>query len=379
MKLSKEMGATVYVLSLSLLGLMSAGCSSPDTTSGLTPSPGSTSTVTSNPTPTPSSSPTSPPVSLTTGNVFMATGNTPFAVLEYAAPYSNGPVATITDGIGEPVAIAFDSSGDLFVANYGDGSNNVTEYASGSTTVLATFTDGVDGPTSLAVDASNNLFVGNSANGTVTEYAPGSTTPSRTISGIYYNNNSNSICTDPSGNLFASNADTVSVFAPGSTTATKTINLGGVLDPASSLACDGFGNLFVSTQFSGIGGPTMDIAKFSPGSAGGSPTTYLSGVAQYPWVINLDPAGALLAVLGGAGPTQTQINEYAPGSASLNVTLYGSLTTFRDPKSLTMDSSGNLLVGDWVSGSVYVYPTGATTPSLTIAAGSYPVDMKVSP
>ena len=58
-----------------------------------------------------------------------------------------------------PIALAFDASGNLFVANSGD--NTVSEFAPGSTTPTATLT-GLNDPDALAFDASGNLFVANS-------------------------------------------------------------------------------------------------------------------------------------------------------------------------------------------------------------------------
>jgi hypothetical protein len=101
---------------------------------------------------------------------------------------------TITTGINEPVAMAVDSSNNLYVANclncglgagaYVNGTDTVTEYASGSATPTKTITfsgSGADIPFSLAVDQSGDLFVGNDAVNSVTEYPPNATTPSKTI------------------------------------------------------------------------------------------------------------------------------------------------------------------------------------------------------
>ena len=57
-----------------------------------------------------------------------------------------------------PEALAFDTSGNLYVANYGN--NTVSKFAPGSTTPTATLT-GLSGPDALAFDASGNLYVAN--------------------------------------------------------------------------------------------------------------------------------------------------------------------------------------------------------------------------
>ena len=80
----------------------------------------------------------------------------------------------------QPWALAFDSSGNLYVAN--DGNNTVSKFAPGSTTPSATYSAGLSDPVALAFDSSGNLYVANDGNNTVSEFAPGSTTPSATYS-----------------------------------------------------------------------------------------------------------------------------------------------------------------------------------------------------
>ena len=67
----------------------------------------------------------------------------------YAPPYSGAPIATIANGINDPLSLTLDKSGNLFVANHG--TNSVTEYAAPYTGgPVATITNGVLDPVSLA-------------------------------------------------------------------------------------------------------------------------------------------------------------------------------------------------------------------------------------
>ena len=67
------------------------------------------------------------------------------SVSVYAKPYTGSPTVTITNGINDPDALAFDDAGDLFVANFGN--NSVTEYAPPYTgSPVVTITNGVSGP-----------------------------------------------------------------------------------------------------------------------------------------------------------------------------------------------------------------------------------------
>ena len=64
------------------------------------------------------------------------------------------------------------------------GNDTVSEFAPGSTTPTATLT-GLNDPDALAFDSSGNLYVANwRRHGTVSEFAPGSTTPTATLTGL---------------------------------------------------------------------------------------------------------------------------------------------------------------------------------------------------
>ena len=105
-------------------------------------------------------------------------------------------------GLSDTVAMAFDSSGDLFAANSGGSQNNtVSEFTPGSTTPTATLT-GLSTPTAMAFDSSGNLYVVNNFGDTVSEFAPGSLTPTNTLTGL---SGPEDLTFDSSGNLFVSN------------------------------------------------------------------------------------------------------------------------------------------------------------------------------
>jgi hypothetical protein len=153
------------------------------------------------------------------------------------APGATTPSATLT-GLNRPTALAFDASGNLFVANYDGGT--VSRFAPGATTPNATLT-GVAQPHGLAFDGSGNLYVTNQVGTTVSKFAPGATSPTATLTGL---NGAFGLTFDGSGNLFVANSlgTTVSKFAPGATTASATLT--GLSGP-NALAFDSSGNLFV--------------------------------------------------------------------------------------------------------------------------------------
>lgn len=83
-------------------------------------------------------------------------------------------------GLAEPASLAFDSSGNLYVANTQN--STVTKFLAGSTVASATYSAGLKYPHAVAIDTSGNLYVANYGNSTVVEFPLGSTTASAVYS-----------------------------------------------------------------------------------------------------------------------------------------------------------------------------------------------------
>jgi hypothetical protein len=108
------------------------------------------------------------------------------SVAEYAAGGSQ-PIRVITQGISFARGLAFDKSGNLYVANCAlqhyppTSSGSVTVYPPGSAKLKTKITTGVQNPLSVGVAKGGSLFVANYAGNSVTVYASGGTTPIRSI------------------------------------------------------------------------------------------------------------------------------------------------------------------------------------------------------
>ena len=119
------------------------------------------------------------------GDLWVANYNSSTVVeykLRQLSTGSPAPAMTISPGpsasLDAPDALAFDSSGDLWVANYN--SNTVVEYRAGQldnrippASAMITPEPGgmLDGPDGLVFDPSGDLWVVNFNNNTVVEYA----------------------------------------------------------------------------------------------------------------------------------------------------------------------------------------------------------------
>lgn len=245
-----------------LLGAALSGC----TTTGTAPNP--------------------PAVTMRASTIAFSNGvvNTADAEVVTVPATANGATTASTALVGttttmsDPIGLAFDSAGNLWVAN--DTANNVVEFASGATGDVAPITTIAGGSTTLTIpcglaQASGKVYVADygadaidvfsSPSGTVTS------APSERITGLTA---PCGVAVDSSGNIWASNltGTTVVKFAAGASgSATPAVTLSGFSAPAG-LAIDRHGNLWVA-NYSG-----NDILEFASGATtGASPSNTITG------------------------------------------------------------------------------------------------------
>ena len=281
---------------------------------------------------------------------------------------NNGGVSA--NSLAHPSGVIVDNSGNLYIS---DGSNNrVLFYPSSSTTPTRVYgqsgsftSNGINNggvsanslsqPTGLALDSSGNLYVADQGNGRVLFYPSGSTTATVVYGqgGSFTSSGMNSggvtanslafpqgLALDASGNLYVADVGNSRVvfYSAGSTTATQvygqggsftssTKNNGGVsansLSSPQDAALDKAGNLYVSDY------DNNRVLFYSSGSTTAS------------------------RVYGQGGSFTTfAANNGGIGASSLS-----------SPFAVTLDSSGNLYVADYGNNRVLLYPP-TTTPGI---------------
>jgi hypothetical protein len=284
--------------------------------------------------------------------------------------YVNGQttaLTTIQNGVTNPQALVFDSSGNLFVANL---PGSVSAYAPPYNVPPTSITAGVNHPQSLAVDARGDLFVANgSGSNTVTIYSPpygGS--PSATISlGI---NDPVNLVLDSQGDLFVVNAaaNTVTVYAPPYSTPPTTLSQG--LNAPSSAALDARGNLFVAN----LNSTPNSIVEYSPPFSNASVpvATISNGVNEQGAIAVM--ATSLFVPNQGANT----VTEYAAPYTASPTTIVGGQS---QPVALAIDASGNLYVANYGNNTVTEYaPPYVAGSWTTISNGvSAPQALALSP
>jgi sugar lactone lactonase YvrE len=221
------------------------------------------------------------------------------------APIAEDTLSVSTGAVSAPTALAFDTSGNLWVVNVGNGS--ITAIAPGSTTPIAadTITTGLGSPFGLAFDTHGTLWVGNASNNTVTAYVPGTNTPIAvdTLTGL---NSPAAVAFDANGNLWLANGgnNAILAFAPGTTTqiAADTITTG-VSDPLG-MAFDANRNLWVS-NFN-----INTVTAYATGTTAPITANTISTGLNKPIGVAFDASGNLWVANNG----NNTVTAYVPGT-----------------------------------------------------------------
>src|ERR1035437_1703518 len=291
---------------------------------------------------------------------------------------SNGGSADGTNGaarFNEPVGIAVDVLGQLYVADYGfntirkitpAGTNWVVSTIAGTAGSNGGSDDGTNGsalfnsPSGITVDANGNLYVADSGNNTIRKVTPmGTNWVVTTIAGTNGNN----------GNHSADGTNSVARFYGPSGITMDTLGNLYVADSGNNTIrkVTSAGTNWVVTTIAGTAGNGGDSADGTNGSA----------LFNFPSSITVDTSGSLYV----ADTYNHTIREVAPvgtnwvvstlaGAAGITGTNdgTGASALFSYPDGITVDGTGNLYVGDTANNTIRKGQITAvlTVPNLTI-------------
>jgi hypothetical protein len=242
----------------------------------------------------------------------------------------NGVQSIFTSGLTSPYALAFDSGGNLFVADAGmlAGSlPNGAVYKFTPAGVRTTFALGVSVPTGLAFDSEGNLFVAEFYTGNIYKFTPHGV---RTTfaSGL---SQPQGLAFDRAGNLFVGVSGGVDKFTPA---AVQTAFASGLLTPFA-LAFDSQGNLFVADGGVSDAGAYDYPPPVDPPDYGAGAAVYKFAPSGLQSIIASDIAPSGLAIDGADNlfvpeSTLTVVRHGRPRLAGriLKITPSGARTTF---------------------------------------------------
>jgi hypothetical protein len=214
------------------------------------PTPTPTPSGAPTPSPTPSGPPTPTPTPSSAGQ---RDAKLPPGWISVYAPGALRPSRTVTSPRGYvPMALAFDGSGKMYVAN-GPADDNpnrnvglVLVYPRNGVRPERTISNGVHQPVSIAVDVTaGTLYVGN-GNGNVIVYAAGKSAPSYELGAKL----ADSLALDSHGDVYVGDfaqPGSVSEYARGSRKPMRTMSAGSL--GVNSVTLDALGNVYAADQF----------------------------------------------------------------------------------------------------------------------------------
>jgi len=183
-------------------------------------------------------------------------------------PDSGLPLGTFATGLQLPTGLAFDSAGNLFVADIG--TNSIFKVQPDGTKSLFV-SIGLNRPMDLAFGPGGDLFAANDGSSTIVRITPDGIVTLIGVDGGL--NHPTSLASDSSGNVYAANTGSGTITK--TTPAGVTSSFGPPLDTPHGLAFDSTGTLFVvehlSSAISKIG---LDetATPFVSGLVGGYPS-----------------------------------------------------------------------------------------------------------
>ena len=240
----------------------------------------------------------------------------------FARPLPFGTSSNYTEGL------AFDSAGNLFVANAGSG--NIYEFTPGG--AQSTFASGLSSPAKLAFDSAGDLFEADEGSGNIYEFTPG---------GVQ------------------------STFASG-------------LSKPQGLAFNSAGNLFVTDLGSSSSpGPIISsIYEFTPGGVRSTFATGSVATGMYePWDLAFNSAGDLFVADFYSGIYPGHIYEFTPDG--VRSTFASGLS---NPSGLAFNSTGDLFEGEYSSGNINEFTPGGAQSTFASGLPDYgPIGLAFQP
>lgn len=204
-----------------------------------------------------------------------------------------------------PEGLAFDSAGNLYVANWG---NTIEKFTPGGVRSVFAST-GLSLPSGLAFDSAGNLYAANRGNNTIEKFTPGG------VGSVFASTELNSpdgLAFDSSGNLFVSNFGdtTIEKFTPGGVGSLFTSD---ARANPETLVFDRAGNLYVAVN-------NTTIAKFTPD---GVHSVFASTGASRSMGLAFDSAGNLFS-----GNGNNTIEKFSPSGADLGLFASGLIQPY---------------------------------------------------
>jgi sugar lactone lactonase YvrE len=227
--------------------------------------------------------------------LYVSLGNNTIVTYDTTGNDGSGIAATkavfSSSNLNNPYGLAFDSSGNLYAANFGD--STISKF-NASGTYVSNISTNLIHPTGLAFDSLSNFYAANYGNSTISKFSS---------SGSYLSNISTNLsgphglAFDSAGNLYSANENdnTISKFNA-SGAYVSSIGSSTNLSSPVGLAFDSSGNLFAVNYY----GTSSFISKFNASGAYVGTIGSISN-ASLSWGLAFDSSGNLYVANNNIG------------------------------------------------------------------------------
>ena len=285
------------------------------------------------------------------GAVTLADGSGVVLATAYLAGKGIGPQMNFAPGTesilgsgATPTAagIAVDGSGNIYVADSGNGVVWKETPSSGSYTQSVLPTSSLSSPQGVAVDGAGNVYIADTNNNRVLKETPSSDGYSESTVPTSALNSPKGVAVDGSGNLYI--ADTynyrVLMEAPSAGSYTETLLPTSPLQQATGVAADGSGNVYIADL---IG---QRVLKETLSAGGYTESTLPFSGFTYPSAVAVDGIGNVyLAQWGFRNRGPASVLKLTPsGSSYVQSTVASS--ALADPSGVAVDQNGNVFISD---------------------------------
>jgi DNA-binding beta-propeller fold protein YncE len=249
----------------------------------------------------------------------------------------------VSSGLGQPVGVAVDGSGNVYIA---DSQNNaIKEWTAASNIVTTLVSLGLNGPSGVAVDGAGNVYIADTTNNAVEEWIAASNTVTTLVSGLA---SPYGLAVDGAGNVYIADTfdDAILEWCAASNTVTTLVS-SGLNDPAG-VAVDAAGNVYIAD--------TDNSAIEEWIAASNTMTTLVSSGLNQPAGVAVDGAGNVYIADGGNGA----IKKWTAASNTVTTLVSSELG---EPLGVAVDGAGNVYISDYSSNAIDELPYAFVNPT----------------